>query len=146
MTSDKIKLTKEIWNDFLDTAVDASGSAGWGWFEKKYGFTSESFEKLLLENQKKSNLFDSLLVENQTLLDTISQVKIANKMYNIENTKLSKALAEEMASNFKQAHLRAKLGGKLEKIAEYIYKAQLNEQLGDYRKDIKEILKEDKIL
>jgi len=50
--TEPIKLTEEIWNDFLNGAVDASGSAGWRWFEKKHGFTCESFEKLLLQNQE----------------------------------------------------------------------------------------------
>lgn len=51
-------------------------------------------EKILnkRDNQEKINLFDSLLVENQTILDTISQVKIANKMFSEENKILKEKL------------------------------------------------------
>jgi len=48
----------------------------------------KSLKSKLEEHLKKVSLFDSLLVENQTILDTISQVKIANKMFSDTNKKL----------------------------------------------------------
>jgi hypothetical protein len=53
-----MKLTKEMWDDFLDMAVDANGSAGWQWFHHQYGFTRKSFREFLLENQEKAEKWD----------------------------------------------------------------------------------------
>lgn len=78
--TEKFKLTKDSLNEFFDMAVDASGSAGWRWFEKKYGINYEEFIEFLVSIQQKAVLFDSLIIENQTILDTISQVKIFNNI------------------------------------------------------------------
>lgn len=59
------------------------------------------------------------------------------------NTKLSKALAEEMASNFSQAHLRANLEEKLEKIKELPTYTRNSHRFVS-KDDLKEILKEEK--
>ena len=42
----------------------------------------------ILQSIQKTKLFDSLIIENQTILDTISQVKIANEMFDRENKNL----------------------------------------------------------
>lgn len=157
--TDRIKLTKEIWNDFLDTAVDASGSAGWAWFQQKYGFTSESFEKLILENQRYADKFDEELKQflktedyNEELLNKLSTLddkkeKLEQEIQGLQelNTKLSKALAEEIASNFSQAHLRANLEEKLEKI-QILHLEYTNHIIMtlDFVSQLGEILKEEK--
>jgi len=48
----------------------------------------------ILQAIQKTKLFDSLLVENQTILDTISQVKIANAMYEQQNKELKEKFHE----------------------------------------------------
>ena len=60
------------------------------------------------------------------------------------NTTLSKALAEEMTSNFKQTHLRSKLEEKLERIEEWVTQFD-NTGIGNTAWSIlKGILKEEK--
>lgn len=49
----------------------------------------------ILQGIQKTKLFDSLLVENQTILDTISQVKIANEMFDRENKELNERLQKD---------------------------------------------------
>jgi len=41
-------------------AVDSAGASGWKWFENKYGLTSETFEDLLITNQKKADNLDKV--------------------------------------------------------------------------------------
>ena len=88
-----MKLTEEIWNDFLDTAVDAWGKAGWDWFEEKYGLTYDSFEKLLLNNQEKAEKYDILMDTNAPLYESIIQIRILrqeNKQLKEENERLGR--------------------------------------------------------
>lgn len=85
---EKIKFTKQLWKDFLDMAVDSSGSSGWKWFEDKYGFTSISFEKLLLVIQEKADKWDEI-VKNP---DYIEQTENALKSLREENKLLRQRL------------------------------------------------------
>jgi len=55
-----MKITREIWSDFLDNAVDASGSAGWRWFEKKYKLDADELADLMVSNQVKADAYDDL--------------------------------------------------------------------------------------
>ena len=86
--TDRIKLT----DDDIQIEYDADK---W-YFNLDYILSSEKdAEKLkqqILDDQEKSNLFDSLLIENQTILDTISQVKIANQIHEQENKQLNERI------------------------------------------------------
>lgn len=57
-----------------------SNSTGIMKYRKEY----QSLKAKLEESLNKTKLFDSLLVENQTILDTISQVKITNQILSDE--------------------------------------------------------------
>ena len=78
--SDRIKLTEEFFRELEE-------------FRMTIGIDDENHplyrilagSKQILDDYKKSSLFDSLLIENQTTIDQISQVKIANKMYEEQN-------------------------------------------------------------
>ena len=53
-------ITEEIWDLFMDRAVDSSGGPGAKLFEEKTGFTFETFKQKILENQKKANYLEAL--------------------------------------------------------------------------------------
>ena len=53
----------------------------------------------ILDDNKKGKLFDFLLIENQTILDTISQVKIGHGMCERENKQLKEKL-EKIEEDF----------------------------------------------
>lgn len=57
--------------------------------------------KQIQDDNKKAGLFDSLLIENQTILDKISQVKLANEMYEQLNKGLTAACDELREDNLK---------------------------------------------
>jgi len=48
----------------------------------------------IFQAMQKTKLFDSLIVENQTIIDTISQVKIANGMFEREIKQLKEKFHE----------------------------------------------------
>jgi len=96
-----MKLTEEIWDDFLNNAVDASGAAGWKWFKEKYGFTYESFKQQILSNQEKAEKWDKiksaldsdegysyeilkLMEENKQLKDYINDLQTDLPTHNVE--------------------------------------------------------------
>lgn len=71
-----------MWRDFLDNAVDSAGAAGWKWFEKEYGLTHDSLEKLLLENQEIAEDYPGLVRENVQHFEENKRLKEI-----VENTK-----------------------------------------------------------
>ena len=99
-------------------------------------FSKEKGEYLLKINQQiqelpklqqKATLFDSLVIENQTILDTISQVKIANEMYErvnkdlrIENQDLHTALNKEANDNVNLSEIVTRLKEEMKKKREII--------------------------
>jgi len=93
---------------------------------------------------EKSESYDLSLftdIDYNEVTKIIHKLKQENKRLTELNAKISKGLAAEMGANQGLQFIKQELEEKLEKIQDYIYKAQLNEQLGDYRKDINEILK-----
>jgi len=89
--NEKIKLTKEMWDDFLDYAVDSAGASGWKWFKEKYGLTPKSLETLLLENQEKADTHDEYmkLQDSDKIIEKLEQeIKVfKEKLDSQENKK-----------------------------------------------------------
>lgn len=98
---DRIKLTEKMWEDFLDTAVDSAGSAGWDWFEKNYGFTYESFKKFLLDNQIKAVKYDAC----KNLITQVNGLLNENKQLKQKLSKIDKCTLHAGCQGNPQCHL-----------------------------------------
>lgn len=72
------RLTKQMWDDFLEYGVDSSDASGWKWFEENYGLNHVQFGELLLENQEKAEKWDKLQKE-----------KLDKKKQHLQNLKKS---------------------------------------------------------
>ena len=114
--TERIKLTtREVFK------VASGEPTHWGVHVFDVKNTRESSEYLvdqILDDQMKAEKCDELSDElSQACVDVVTIGKDNNHLKEL-NTTLSKALAEEMASNFKQANLKQELEEKLERIKE----------------------------
>lgn len=103
--TERIKLTREYLTEFL---------------EDHFLQSEEVFIQQVLDDQEKAEILEigqeDSMFKVAKFCETLTEWKKENKELKELNTTLSKALAEEMAANFKCAHVKCLLEQKLDKI------------------------------